>query len=663
LVAAAKAIPYQSESLALVGLSGADLDRVANDRIGANVIIAMEVGDHLASQGNTAAREFFAEAKSAAEAIQQRAHQAEAAATRAAAEAEQRAIEDAQRAAEEARDAEREAARKAEEAKQAAKERLPEGKAQAEVAADKAAQTGRNIVSGAIEGGKAGADAGADAGGAGGKEGSLFNPRAGESTGRNVGGIVGGVVGAVAGAGAAATGNPDDASAAGGKAGGAIGGEAGREMGGIEGSLSVGIGADPRSGKAGDVADQAADLGNSAAAKGREVADSAAQRGKETADAAGNAQPGNAMRAIEEIKSAEREFTRQVAELQRALDDAKHLTAEEKQRVRAALAEWARLVGEDVARKIAEVTSNPNAQVALTSLNIMGAIVATVAVTVTFGAAAIPLALLSLVAHTAMTNPSVFEGVPASVMAQATQGGEQAAQAMRSIVAAMVEHGKLGAGEAQQLLAALGQKLAEGKAEVSDAGKARAGAAGARAEKLLGVIEDYRAVDREADSADQRSLSVSVWDGSVEVAGRVVKKGELLRATASGQLVAGSGSSAPAGNAPRPDLVKVAGDLFGSSETLGEPRAIAGTGGGSRPQPGLYVWVRDGTIQLARDGKSVDVTAGNAVVATADKIAVLEAVPNFMRFDPTPQPANGAGSLVADAFRAVDGSFGSCKAR
>jgi hypothetical protein len=56
----------------------------------------------------------------------------------------------------------------------------------------------------------------------------------------------------------------------------------------------------------------------------------------------------------------------------------------------------------------------------------------------------------------------------------------------------------------------------------------------------------------------------------------------------------------------------------------------------------------------------MDVTAGNAAVATADKIVALDAVPNFMRFDQTPLPANGTGSLVADAFRAPDGSFGSC---
>jgi hypothetical protein len=142
---------------------------------------------------------------------------------------------------------------------------------------------------------------------------------------------------------------------------------------------------------------------------------------------------------------------------------------------------------------------------------------------------------------------------------------------------------------------------------------------------------------------------VRVWEGAVEVAGRVVNKDESLRVTADGRIALDRSGTTAVNGVPRPDRVKVDPDLFRAGE-----KAV---------DPGLYVWVRDGTIQLARDGKSVDVTAGNAVVATADKIAVLDAVPNFMRFDPTPQPANGAGSLVADAFRAADGSFGICRAQ
>lgn len=74
-------------------------------------------------------------------------------------------------------------------------------------------------------------------------------------------------------------------------------------------------------------------------------------------------------------------------------------------------------------------------------------------------------------------------------------------------------------------------------------------------------------------------------------------------------------------------------------------------------ESGLYVWVRDGAVQLAKDDKSVDVTAGNAAVATRDKITLLDAVPNFLRFDPTPRPAPGSGGLVIDNFRSKDGAI------
>ncbi len=147
--------------------------------------------------------------------------------------------------------------------------------------------------------------------------------------------------------------------------------------------------------------------------------------------------------------------------------------------------------------------------------------------------------------------------------------------------------------------------------------------------------------------------TVQVWDGSVEVARNqrnyIVEKGSGMGLDAGGSVVAAWATMQLVGGAPRPDLVKVDTDLF--------------RGGKNTVDPGLYVWVRDGTIQLARDTQSVDVPAGNAAVATADKIVLLDVVPNFMRFDQTPLPTDGTGSEVADAFRAADGSFGSCKAK
>lgn len=74
-------------------------------------------------------------------------------------------------------------------------------------------------------------------------------------------------------------------------------------------------------------------------------------------------------------------------------------------------------------------------------------------------------------------------------------------------------------------------------------------------------------------------------------------------------------------------------------------------------EPGLYVWVRDGAVQLIREPLAVDVPAGNAAVATSERIDLLDVVPNFMRFDPTPRPFPAFGGATADAFRAPDGSM------
>ncbi|TXT25846.1 MAG: hypothetical protein FD134_827 [Gallionellaceae bacterium] len=576
MVADAKASTYQSESLALVGLSRGDLVRLSeSSRYGAHTIIETEVGGYLASQGNAAAQNFFAKAEAAAEELRLRARQAEEAAARAAAEAEQRAMEDAVRAEEEALAAKREAERLA---AQAAKE-----------AADKAKEAERLAA---------------------------------------------------------------------------------------------------------------------------EAAKEAADKAKEAA---------KVLQALDQIRAAEREFAREVSDLRNALQNATNLSEAEKQRVLGALDEWSRLVGEEVARLTAEVMKNPNAQVALTSLKIMALVVAIAATVIVAGAVVIPLVLLTAVAHTAMTNTSVFEDVPASIIAQATQSTDQAAEAMRSIVAAMVEHGKLGAGEAQQFLATLGQALADKAAEAANiveeaatayaqerreeaekyiadakaAGKQVAdvadeiardnrtdakdfrndldrireagqqkGAAGIGreigaelgrgpgdfigqtigAEKArVALLEEKRragdgagiatvlfgedspgeeeaqrrggqagkeegariggaigetiggAIDKATDwAADksrgegttgqgsqsesesprrttdspppQQAATIQVWDGSVEVAGRIVRKGESLRVAFDGQLVSGVGSGTPIINAPRPDLVKVAPGLFAEGE-------------------------------------------------------------------------------------------------
>jgi hypothetical protein len=81
-------------------------------------------------------------------------------------------------------------------------------------------------------------------------------------------------------------------------------------------------------------------------------------------------------------------------------------------------------------------------------------------------------------------------------------------------------------------------------------------------------------------------------------------------------------------------------------------------------QPGLYVWVREGAVQFERDGRTFAIGAGSAALATTDSLVQLDAVPNFMRFDPTPRPAPAGGQRVSDVFVAPDGSQSlMCKVR
>ncbi|MGE4111514.1 MAG: hypothetical protein AB7E73_12520, partial [Burkholderiales bacterium] len=178
----------------------------------------------------------------------------------------------------------------------------------------------------------------------------------------------------------------------------------------------------------------------------------------------------------------------------------------------------------------------------------------------------------------------------------------------------------------------VGQILAEGRA-------------GAAKEFVDSVIE--RTGDilvRDVEAAVSSIPLVYVWDGAVELADKtILQEGSGLRLIG-GELVAiGRQRNDPAGSEiPRPDLVKIASG------------ALAGSSDGAAP--GLYVWVRDGEVSLTKDVKTIDVPKGNAGVATRDDVKLLDAVPNFMRFDPTPLPAF---SLITklDVFRLPDGAL------
>lgn len=610
MVAGAKASTYQSESLALVGLSHADLDRVSSYRYVAHTIIETEVGGYLASQGNATANDFFSKAKAAADELRLRAQQAEAAAAQAAAEAEQRAIADAERLEEEAHAAKIEAERLA-------------AKGQAKVE-----QAGQDVVK-TVMGGPGSVSIG---------PGTLMDGPGPIGTGPGAPApppVVGEVIGDI------------------------LGGEVVRD---ITTTIMGEPGSMPGGGIGGQISEGTQDAGEA----GQRVIDEI-KRGAEEA----GAQAEKVKRAIEDIRAAEREFARRVADLKNALQDMKNLSETEKQRVRDTLDEWSRLVGEEVARKIAEVTQNPNAQIAITTLQIMGVIVAVLAAVLLVGVVGAPLlvlAILSAVAHTAMTNPSVFDGVPASIIAQAKGGPDQAAEAMRGILAAMVEHGKLGADEAAQIgrdvlgqISDAGQDAARDKSRLTRQQKSQSIRHGWQQANSRGTERGRGSSGQDSQSegestggvsdgqSSQQVPNIAVWDGSVEIAGRIIRKGELLRAMSNGQLVSVAGSGAPVINAPRPDLVQVDPNLFG--------------GAGEIP-PGLYVWVRDGSVSLEQDGQQVTVAAGNAAFATKDQMMLLDYVPNFLRFDQTPPPDGSGKGFTPPPFVLNDGSIaGSCSVK
>lgn len=90
---------------------------------------------------------------------------------------------------------------------------------------------------------------------------------------------------------------------------------------------------------------------------------------------------------------------------------------------------------------------------------------------------------------------------------------------------------------------------------------------------------------------------------------------------------------------PRPDRVNVDPATFGRQT--------------QQYEEGLYVWVRDGVVVL----DNLEVTAGNAARLTRSGAVLLDAVPNFMRFDSAPEPQNTPRGFLLPFFRAPDGSI------
>lgn len=146
-------------------------------------------------------------------------------------------------------------------------------------------------------------------------------------------------------------------------------------------------------------------------------------------------------------------------------------------------------------------------------------------------------------------------------------------------------------------------------------------------------------------------LVIHTWDGSV-ILQTATERIELKTTdTVAIAIVGGKLTILPVPPAslldkslPLPNTVNVDPSTFGQQ--------------GADYEPGLYVWVREGVVVLGKDREAFEIKAGNAALATPDRLALLDAVPNFMRFDPTPRFPGGASTgFVPRAFKAPDGSI------
>jgi hypothetical protein len=145
-------------------------------------------------------------------------------------------------------------------------------------------------------------------------------------------------------------------------------------------------------------------------------------------------------------------------------------------------------------------------------------------------------------------------------------------------------------------------------------------------------------------------IVVHTWDGTVIVQ-TLTERVEIRKGDTFGIAVVGGKITVMAApppflldaTVPRPDRVQVDPATFGGS--------------GSDPENGLYVWVRDGAVVLDRDRQTLEVPAGGAALATNTRLAALDTVPNFMRFDTTPLPnLPPRTGFQLPFFKAPDGS-------
>jgi hypothetical protein len=196
-------------------------------------------------------------------------------------------------------------------------------------------------------------------------------------------------------------------------------------------------------------------------------------------------------------------------------------------------------------------------------------------------------------------------------------------------------------------------KLVSGTAHVWTGQLAKQGGAAFLFETRAGVI---RPQGTGFTVGGDEVMVIHTWDGGVIVQTAtervVLKKGDSVAiAIVDGKITVLD--SPPAflldDKLPRPDRV------------AGDP---ATSGDAAPAEPGLYIWVHEGAVVLDKDQKTVQVPAGQAALATRERLALLDLVPNFMRSDATPRPnaAGGPAGLLLPFFRRPDGSVvGMCR--
>jgi hypothetical protein len=138
--------------------------------------------------------------------------------------------------------------------------------------------------------------------------------------------------------------------------------------------------------------------------------------------------------------------------------------------------------------------------------------------------------------------------------------------------------------------------------------------------------------------ATDSGLSLFTWLGSIAVTQQGQTALQILQA-GQGLFISPSGiraiSSQPPSDGPRPDQVDVPDKLFS-------------TGGASGDEEGLFVFVRDGHIEVATKGEILQLGRGETGFAGNNgEVGRPANIPKFIEFDKLPLPDSKNPLLVS----------------